>query len=69
RLLEANNCIGWHWYHYTDNDPSGKASDTSGTYSNKGLVSNTHKEYKELTSHMAEINKNVYSLIDYFDAE
>ena len=69
RLLEAKNCIGWHWYQYTDNDPSGKASDTSGTDSNKGLVSNTHKEYKELTSHMAEINKNVYSLIDYFDVE
>ncbi len=69
RLLEAKNCVGWHWFQYIDNDPEGKATDMSGLDANKGIVSNTHKEYKELTSHMSEINKNAYKLIKYFDTK
>ena len=69
RLLEAKNCIGWHWFQYTDNDPTGNPTDTSSRDANKGIVSNTHKEYTDLTDDMAEINKNVYALTTYFDAK
>ena len=69
RLLEAKNCVGWHWFQYTDNDPTGNPTDTSSIDANKGIVSNTHTEYTVLTDRMKEINKNVYMLIDYFDAK
>ena len=73
RLLEATNCIGWHWFQYLDNDPrnaimpDGRIRDVSSTDSNKGIMSNEHEEYTECTAYMAEINRNVYRLIDYFD--
>ena len=67
RLLEAKNCIGWHWFQYTDNDPSGNPNDQSSIDANKGIVSNTHQEYTDLTDDMAVINKNVYTIIEYFD--
>ena len=73
RLLEAKNCVGWHWFQYIDNDPrnaimpDGRIRDVSSTDSNKGIISNEHEEYTECTKYMAEINNNVYRLIDYFD--
>ena len=69
RLLEAKNCIGWHWFQYTDNDPTGNPTDVSSTDANKGIVSNTHEPYDDLVKSMAEINKNVYRLIEHFDAK
>ena len=69
RLLEAKNCIGWHWFQYTDNDPTGNPTDVSSRDANKGIVSNTHREYTELTDDMTDINKNVYTIIKYFDAK
>ena len=69
RLLECKNVIGWHWFQYLDCDPAGKQTDVSSRDSNKGIMSNTHKEYTDLTEKMVEINKNVYHLIDYFDAK
>ena len=69
RLLEAKNCVGWHWFQYTDNDPTGNPTDQSSIDANKGIVSNTHTEYTDLTDDMATINKNVYTLIKYFDAK
>ncbi|MBQ7293227.1 MAG: hypothetical protein IJW79_05750, partial [Clostridia bacterium] len=69
RLLEAKNCVGWHWFQYTDNDPTGNPTDQSSIDANKGIVSNTHTEYTDLTDDMMDINKNVYTLIKYFDAK
>ena len=69
RLIEAKNCIGWHWFQYTDNDPTGNPTDVSSIDANKGIVSNTHNEYTDLTDDMTDINKNVYTLIKYFDAK
>ena len=69
RLLEAKNCVGWHWFQYTDNDPTGNPTDVSSRDANKGIVSNTHREYTELTDDMLDINRNVYTLIEYFDAK
>ena len=73
RLIEAKNCIGWHWFQYLDNDPrnavmpDGRIRDVSSTNSNKGIFSNEHEEYTDCTRYMAEINKNAYRLIEYFD--
>jgi len=73
RLLEATNCVGWHWFQYLDNDPrnavmpDGRIRDVSSTDSNKGIFSNEHEEYTECTKYMAEINRNAYRLIEYFD--
>ncbi len=67
RLLECKNVIGWHWFQYLDCDPEGNQTDVSSQNSNKGMYSNTHNEYTDLTEKMAVINKNVYRLIDYFD--
>lgn len=67
RLLECKNVIGWHWFQYLDCDPEGTQSDVSSQDSNKGMYSNTHNEYTDLTEKMLVINKNVYRLIDYFD--
>lgn len=69
RLLEAKNCVGWQWFQYIDNDPAGNPTDVSSRDANKGIVSNTHKEYTELTEAMKEIHQNVYRLISYFDAK
>ena len=67
RLLECKNAIGWHWFQYLDCDPTGTQTDVSSKDSNKGIYSNTHNEYHDLTDKMIEINKNVYELINYFD--
>ena len=67
RLLECKNVIGWHWFQFLDCDPTGTQTDKSSLNSNKGIFSNTHNEYHDLTDKMIEINKNVYELIEYFD--
>ena len=67
RLLESPNNVGWQWFQYIDCDPSGTQTDISSKDSNKGIFSNTHKEYTDLTEEMIKINKNVYHLMDYFD--
>ena len=67
RMLECQNMVGWYWLQYIDNDPNNGIGDLSSRDSNKGIVSNTHNEYTVLTSAMAEINKNIYKITQYFD--
>ncbi len=80
RLLECKNLVGWHWFQYIDNDPDPAViyttkdgvkvwRDQSSVDANKGIVSNTHDPYTDLVNSMAEINKNVYRLIEHFDAK
>ena len=80
RLLECKNLVGWHWFQYIDNDPDPSViyttkdgvkvwRDQSSVDANKGIVSNTHEPYEDLANSMAEINKNVYKLIEHFDAK
>ena len=81
RLLECKNVVGWHWFQYLDNDPDPAViykkdeagntvwRDQSSVDANKGIVSNTHEPYDDLVNSMAEINKNVYKLIEHFDAK
>ena len=80
RLLECKNFVGWHWFQYIDNDPDPNViykypngvktwRDQSNIDANKGIVSNSHDPYEDLVNSMVEINKNVYKLIDHFDAK
>ncbi len=57
-FLKDGNFIGWHYFRF-DDDPD----------SNKGLVSHgpNPKEYTEMTRYMAQLNNQVYRLIDHFD--
>ena len=62
-LLEAKNCVGWHWFKYQDDD----GDDNSGKPANKGVYDNYYELYPYLAQFMQEVNYNVYNLIDYFD--
>ena len=78
RVLECKNFVGWHWHQYLDDDPSPAViyhpgttvwRDQSNIDANKGIVDSGHRPYPELVNAMAEINKNVYRLIEHFDAK
>jgi hypothetical protein len=66
-LLESGGCVGWHWFKYRDNDPNDKRADPSNRDSNKGIVNLKLEPYLPLTQAMSEINRQVYSLAEYFD--
>ena len=66
-LLESKNCVGWHYFKYQDNDPTAKGVDPSNIDSNKGIVNNDYKFYDDLVDGMKQLNRQVYSLIQYFD--
>ena len=66
-LLESKNCVGFHWFKYQDNDPSNLKTDPSNRDANKGIVALDYKLYSALTDKMKALNKNVYSVIDFFD--
>jgi hypothetical protein len=66
-LLESNNCVGWHWFKYMDNDPTSEGAELSNFDANKGIVDNYYKEYKSCLEIMSEINMQIYELSDYFD--
>ena len=80
RLLECKNFVGWQWFQYIDNDPSPEViyttkdgvkvwKDESSVDANKGIVDNSHNPHEALVEAMTEINKNVYKLIEHFDAK
>ncbi|MEI6749733.1 MAG: agarase [Bacteroidales bacterium] len=66
KLLQMNNCVGWHWFRYMDNDPTDKTADPSNSDSNKGIVDNNYQYYNPLINHMRLLNMNRYKLIKYF---
>jgi hypothetical protein len=66
-LLESKNCVGWHYFKYQDNDPTAKGVDPSNIDSNKGIIDNDYRFYEDLMNSMQQLNRQVYSLIDYFD--
>lgn len=62
-LLEAKNCVGWHWFKYQDDD----GTDNSSKPANKGLYDNYYQLFPYLTFFAREVNFNAYDLIGYFD--
>lgn len=61
-LLEAPNCVGWHWFKYQDDD----GNDNSGKPANKGMYDNYYKVYPYLGKFMRNVNYNVYELTKFF---
>jgi hypothetical protein len=66
-LLEAGNCVGWHWFKYLDNDPEDLTTDPSNRDSNKGLVNLRYEPYADLLAAMRSLNVNLYGLADFFE--
>lgn len=66
-LLQARNCVGWHWFRYQDNDPTDLSADPSNNDSNKGLVDTRFVPYESLVKGMKQLNDNRFELINYFD--
>ncbi len=62
-LLEATNCVGWHWFKYQDDD----GTDNDSKPANKGIYNNYYKMFPYLGTYMKALNYNVYDLIDFFD--
>jgi hypothetical protein len=67
-LLESGSCVGWHYFKYMDNDPTEKGTELSNMDANKGIVDNYYNLYTDLTDKIRELNTNMYSLIQFFDA-
>ncbi len=66
RLLEARNCVGWFWFQFIDHDP------TVGSYGGKrsanvGFYTASHKTYPDFAARVAEVNRNIPALIQFFD--
>ena len=66
-LLESKNCVGFQWFKYQDNHPTNTKADPSNTDANKGIVNTKYELYQPLVGKMRMLNRNVYSLIDFFD--
>ena len=66
-LLESKVCVGWHWFKYSDNDPSEPNTDPSNRDANKGIVTFRYEPYSALLEAMKPLNDRVYTLADYFD--
>ena len=64
-LLEAKNCVGWHWFKYQDDD----GTDNDSKPANKGLYDNYYNIYPWLAKYARDLNYNVYNLMDYFDGQ
>lgn len=67
-LLESGLCVGWQWFKYQDNDPTNLNTDPSNRNANKGILDSEYTPYVPLLEKMRELNTQVYSIIDYFDA-
>jgi hypothetical protein len=66
-LLQSKVCVGWHWFKYSDNDPSEPNTDPSNRDSNKGIVTFNYEPYSTLLGEMKSLNQHAYALTDYFD--
>lgn len=62
-LLQATNCVGWHWFKYQDDD----GTDNSSKPANKGLYDNSYQMFPYLGRYMKNINIHAYDLINFFD--
>ena len=62
-LLEAPNCVGWHWFKYQDDD----GSDNSNKPANKGIYDNYYKIIPDMGKYAKDVNIHVYDLIRFFD--
>lgn len=64
-LLEAKNCVGWHWFKYQDDD----GQDNDAKPANKGIFDNYYEVYPWMGKYVRDLNYNTYKLIDFFDGK
>lgn len=67
-LLECPWCAGFHWFMYMDNDPGDANAEASNRNGNKGIVTTNYKEWTQLTTAMAELNRQIPAILRWFDA-
>ncbi len=68
-LLSSQNCVGWHYFKYQDNDPTLEGAEPSNVDSNKGIVNNYYEPWKPMLDEMKKLNENVYELTRFIDEE
>jgi hypothetical protein len=70
KLLEDKGSVGWQFFRYQDNDPTDTTRpwDISNLDANKGVVDSKYRAWHDLLNLQRTINRNAYSLIDYFDS-
>jgi hypothetical protein len=66
-LLETPNVVGWHYFKYLDDPPESQALDNLGG-ANKGMFDVEGRPYQPLLDRARVIHREVYPLIDFFDA-
>ncbi len=68
RLLECDNIVGWYWFMYLEATPGdGNSTYMNDATANTGLYSNNHNLYVDFAAYVGELNRNKYSLIQYFN--
>lgn len=65
--LELKNVVGWHWFKYMDDPQESVALDSAGG-ANKGMFDLQGRGYPPLVERARAINREVYPLIEFFDA-
>lgn len=67
KALELPNIVGWHWFKYLDDPAESQALDSAGG-ANKGMFDLQGNPYPPLYDRARAVNRQVYPLIDFFDA-
>jgi hypothetical protein len=65
--LETKNVVGWHWFKYLDDPAESQALDSAGG-ANKGMFNLEGRPYQPLLDRARAVNREVYPLIEFFDA-
>ena len=65
--LQTKNIVGWHFFKYMDDGPESKALDNLGG-ANKGMFDATGKPHQPVLDRARAVNREVYPLIEFFDA-
>ncbi|NWG75275.1 MAG: hypothetical protein HXY24_11815, partial [Rubrivivax sp.] len=65
--LETPNIVGYHFFKYLDDPATSTALDNAGGV-NKGLCNAEGQPYAPLADRARAVNREVYALIDFFEA-
>lgn len=60
KLISYDDCIGWQWFQFTDDDYKGYG------WNNKGVISPDYQTYDDCLKLMAQLHWNIYSIMDYY---
>ena len=63
QLLKSKACVGWHWFSYMDNDPTGPSAGNA----NKGIVQWDCTRYDDCITQMQAINDCSFNLATFYD--